>query len=48
MAVTAIINTYEDHDFAELSAPLVRERIETRHLKDRAAIPRVCQRCVLR
>ena len=48
MAVAAIVNVYEDYRFAELSAPLVRERIETRHLKDRAAIPRVCQRCVLR
>jgi uncharacterized protein (DUF58 family) len=47
MAVTAIINTYEDYRFAELSAPLFGERVETRHLKDRAAIPRVCRKLVL-
>jgi hypothetical protein len=48
MAVTAIINVYDDHRFAELSAPLLSERVETRQLKDRAAIPRVCMNCVLR
>jgi hypothetical protein len=48
MAVTAIINVFEDYRFAELSVPLLSERIETRHLKDRAAIPRVCMKCVLR
>jgi uncharacterized protein (DUF58 family) len=48
MAVTAIINVYEDYHFADLSAPLLSERIETRHLKDRAAIPSVCMKCVLR
>jgi hypothetical protein len=34
--------------FAELSGQLLVERIETRHLKDRAAIPRVCMNFVLR
>jgi uncharacterized protein (DUF58 family) len=48
MAVTAIINVFEDYHFADLSAPLLSERIETRHLKDRAAIPRVCMKCVVR
>jgi uncharacterized protein (DUF58 family) len=48
LAVAAIINVYEDFHFAELSALLLSERIETRHLKDRAAIPRVCMNCVLR
>ena len=48
MAVTAIINVFEDHHFAELSAKLLSEHIETRHLKDRAAIPRVCLNYVLR
>lgn len=48
MAVTAIINVFEDHHFAEMSGPLLAERIETRHLKDRAAIPRVCLNYVLR
>jgi uncharacterized protein (DUF58 family) len=48
MAVTAIINVFEDYRFAELSASLQGERIETRHLKERAAIPRLCMNCVLR
>ena len=48
MAVTAIINVFEEHNFAQLSAQLLSERIETRHLKDRAAIPRVCMNLVLR
>jgi uncharacterized protein (DUF58 family) len=48
MAVTAIINVFEDYNFADLSAPLASERIETRQLKDRAAIPRVCMKCVMR
>ncbi|MEX0586882.1 MAG: DUF58 domain-containing protein [Pirellulales bacterium] len=48
MAVAAIINVYEDYEFAEMSAPLLAERVETYHLADRAAIPRVCLRCVLR
>jgi uncharacterized protein (DUF58 family) len=47
-SVTAIINVYEEQRFAEMSGPLLAERIETRHLRDRAAIPRVCMRCVLR
>jgi uncharacterized protein (DUF58 family) len=48
MAVAAIINVFEDYHFADLSAPLASERIETRHLKDRAAIPSVCIKCVMR
>jgi uncharacterized protein (DUF58 family) len=48
MAVAAIINVFDEQHFAELSAYLLSERVETRHLKDRAAIPRVCMRCVLR
>ncbi len=48
MAVTAMINVFDDYHFADLSAPLLSERIETRHLKDRAAIPRVCLKCVVR
>jgi uncharacterized protein (DUF58 family) len=48
LAVTAVINVFEDYQFAELSALLLAERIETRHLKERAAIPRVCMNFVLR
>jgi uncharacterized protein (DUF58 family) len=48
LAVTAIINVYENTKFAEMSGPLMAERIETLHLADRASIPRVCMKCVLR
>jgi uncharacterized protein (DUF58 family) len=48
MAVTALINVFDDYEFADLSAPLLSERIETRHLKDRAAVPQICQKCVVR
>ncbi len=48
LAVTAILNVYEDYQFAELSSQLLNERIETRHLKDRAAIARVCLNYILR
>jgi uncharacterized protein (DUF58 family) len=48
LAVTAIINVFEDHHFAELAGRLLSENIESRHLKDRAAIPRVCMNYVLR
>jgi hypothetical protein len=48
LAVTAILNVFEEHQFAEMSATLINERIETRHLKDRASIPRVCMNYVLR
>jgi uncharacterized protein (DUF58 family) len=48
LAVTAILNVYEDHVFAELAGQLLVERIEARQLKDRAAIPRVCMNFVFR
>jgi uncharacterized protein (DUF58 family) len=48
LAVTAILNVYDEHVFAELSGQLLAERIESRHLKDRAAIRRVCMSFVLR
>jgi len=47
-AVVAIVNVYDEYRFAELSGPLLAEHIETRHLRDRAAISRVCLNCVLR
>jgi uncharacterized protein (DUF58 family) len=48
LAVAAILNIFDDQHFAEASAYLLSEGVETRHLKDRAAIPRVCMNCVLR
>ena len=40
-AVTAIINVFDEYDFAKLAAPLLAERIDARQLRDRAAIPDV-------
>jgi hypothetical protein len=48
LAVEAIVNTFDDQEFAKASAYLISEGVATRHLKDRAAIPRVCMNCVLR
>jgi uncharacterized protein (DUF58 family) len=47
-AVTAIINVFEEYEFAKLAAPLIAERIDARQLRDREAIPTTCLRCVLR
>lgn len=46
-AVTAIVNVFEEHRFAELAGPLVAEGIEVRQLKDRAAIPDLCNNCMV-
>jgi uncharacterized protein (DUF58 family) len=46
--VTAIVNVHEPHDFARVAGPLAAERIEIRQLRDRAAIPTICSRLVLR
>jgi len=47
-AVTAVLNLYEEYDFAEASGPLVSQGIETRHLRDEPAIVAFCRRLVLR
>lgn len=47
-AVTAIINTHEQTQFAEMASMLLAERVETRHLRDRDSIRTVCARMVLR
>jgi len=48
MAVTAIVNVYDEYDFARVAGPLVAQRIDVRQLRDRAGISRICQRLVLR
>ena len=47
-AVSAILNTYDEFDFAEASGPLLVEGIETHHLKNQEAVATVCRRVVLR
>ncbi|MEX2091998.1 MAG: DUF58 domain-containing protein [Pirellulales bacterium] len=48
MAVTAIVNVYDEYDFARVAGPLVAERIDVRQLRDRAGIARMCQKLILR
>ena len=47
-AITAVINTYEEDDFAHASGPLLAAGIPTRHLKDEQAVVEVCRQYVLR
>ena len=48
LAVTAILNIYDDSDFARESGRLLAEGIEARHLKDRESIVTICRDYVLR
>jgi uncharacterized protein (DUF58 family) len=47
-AVTAVLNLFEDWDFAEAAAPFLAEGIETRHLKDEDSIREICRQIALR
>ena len=46
-AVTAILNMFEDRDYAEAAGTLLSERIEALHLKEEASLATVCRRYVL-
>lgn len=46
LAVTAIVNVFEETRFSELSGSLAAEGIEVRHLKQRAAVPSIASRCM--
>ena len=47
-SVTAILNLYEDYDFAVASGPFLAAGIETRHLKDEQSIVEICRSYALR
>lgn len=47
-AVTAILNMYDEHDFALASGPLLSVGIPTHHLRDEPAIATICRRFMLR
>jgi hypothetical protein len=47
-AVTAILNLYEDIDFADASIPLIAAGIQTLHLQDEPAIATICRQFALR
>src|SRR5690606_23372694 len=46
-AVDAIINVYEELDFAEMAGLLYREGINARHLADEAALAQICETMAL-
>jgi uncharacterized protein (DUF58 family) len=48
LAVTAILNLYEDHEFERASAQLAAEGIEARHLKSVEMLPNLCREYILR
>jgi uncharacterized protein (DUF58 family) len=43
-AVTAILNLFDDWDYATAAGAYLAEGIATRHLKEEASIPEICQR----
>ena len=47
-AVSAILNTYDNFEFARMSGLLLAQRVETRQLADEASLPSICSNCVLR
>lgn len=47
-AVTAVLNMYEEYEFARASGPLLSVGIPTHHLRDDQAVAHVCRRLVLR
>jgi uncharacterized protein (DUF58 family) len=48
LAVTAILNLYDDTEFGQASAQLAAEGIEARHLKTVEMLPTLCREYVLR
>ncbi len=47
-AVTALVNVFEDLEYAEAAGMLLAERVEARHLRDESAVSTVCRNFVLR
>lgn len=47
LAVVALLNIWDDYDFAVASGPFLAQGIETRHLKSEASLPDLCRRQAL-
>jgi hypothetical protein len=47
-AVEAVVNVYDEYDFAQASGPLLAVGIRTHHLRNDAAVSTVCRHSVLR
>ena len=43
LGVVAILNMFEEREFAEAAGRLVEERIDSRHLKDESAVGTICR-----
>jgi hypothetical protein len=46
-AVTAVINIYEDREYAAAAGKLLAEQIDARHLRDEDAVSSICRSHVL-
>jgi uncharacterized protein (DUF58 family) len=46
-AVTALVNVYEDREYAEAAGKLLAERIDARHLRDESSVSSVCRSHIL-
>ena len=47
-AVTAVLNLYDEYDFAQAAGPLIAEGIDVQHLKDEASVVSICRKFILR
>ncbi len=47
-AVTAILNLYDEYDYAQAAGPLIAEGIEVQQLRDEPSIVTVCRKFALR
>jgi uncharacterized protein (DUF58 family) len=47
-AVTAIVNVFEEREYADAAGKLIAERVETRHLRDEAALVEICRMHAMR
>jgi uncharacterized protein (DUF58 family) len=47
-AVEAVLNVYDEHEFAQASGPLLAVGIPTHHLRNESAVATVCRQSVLR
>lgn len=47
-AVTAILNLYDEYDYAQAAGPLISQGIDVQHLRDEMSIVSVCRKFVLR
>ena len=47
IAITVILNTYDDYDFSQMAIPFLAEGMEVRHLRDEETLAWLCQAAAL-